>query len=108
MVHSPHGQEVLRRFLHDVAGIRPSWTTANVMVDTVDAIRSQVGDGLALSGGVDSAVAAALVHRGIGDRLTCVFVDHGLLRAGERRVGRKAARDQLRSGPRSPPGGVPG
>ena len=87
MVHSPHGQEVLRRFLHDIAGIRPSWTTANVVVDTVDAIRSQVGDGLALcglSGGVDSAVAAALVHRGIGDRLTCVFVDHGLLRAGER------------------------
>jgi GMP synthase (glutamine-hydrolysing) len=87
VVHSPHGQEVLRRFLHDVAGIRPSWTTANVVVDTVDAIRSQVGAGLALcglSGGVDSAVAAALVHRGIGDRLTCVFVDHGLLRAGER------------------------
>jgi GMP synthase (glutamine-hydrolysing) len=87
VVHSPHGQEVLRRFLHDIAGIRPSWTTANVVVDTVDAIRSQVGDGLALcglSGGVDSAVAAALVHRGIGDRLTCVFVDHGLLRAGER------------------------
>ena len=86
-MHSPHGQEVLRRFLHDVAGIRPSWTTANVVVDTVDAIRSQVGAGLALcglSGGVDSAVAAALVHRGIGDRLTCVFVDHGLLRAGER------------------------
>ena len=87
VVHSPHGQEVLRRFLHDVAGIRPNWTTANVVADTVDAIRSQVGTGLAvcgLSGGVDSAVAAALVHRAIGDRLTCVFVDHGLLRAGER------------------------
>ncbi len=87
VVHSPHGQEVLRRFLHDVAGIRPSWTTANVVLDTVDAIRTQVGDGLAicgLSGGVDSAVAAALVHRAIRERLTCVFVDHGLLRAGER------------------------
>ncbi|MGH3978986.1 MAG: glutamine-hydrolyzing GMP synthase [Pseudonocardiaceae bacterium] len=86
VVHSPHGQEVLRRFLHDVAGIRPSWTTANVIDDAVDAVRAQVGDGLAicgLSGGVDSAVAAALVHRAIGDRLTCVFVDHGLLRAGE-------------------------
>jgi len=87
VVHSPHGQEVLRRFLHEVAGIRPSWTMANVIKDTVDGIRAQVGDGLAicgLSGGVDSAVAAALVHRAIGDRLTCVFVDHGLLRAGER------------------------
>ncbi len=85
--HSPHGQEVLRRFLHDVAGITPSWTTASIIDETVDAIRAQVGDGRAicgLSGGVDSAVAAALVQRAIGDRLTCVFVDHGLLRAGER------------------------
>ena len=85
--HSPHGREVLRRFLHDVAGITPSWTTASIIDDTVDAIRARVGDGRAicgLSGGVDSAVAAALVQRAIGDRLTCVFVDHGLLRAGER------------------------
>lgn len=85
--HSPHGQEVLRRFLHDVAGIRPSWTTASIIDDTVEAIRAQVGDGRAicgLSGGVDSAVAAALVQRAIGDRLTCVFVDHGLMRSGER------------------------
>ncbi|MCF7553191.1 glutamine-hydrolyzing GMP synthase [Pseudonocardia sp. WMMC193] len=85
--HSPHGQEVLRRFLHEVAGIRPSWTTASIIDETVAAIREQVGDGHAicgLSGGVDSAVAAALVQRAIGDRLTCVFVDHGLLRAGER------------------------
>jgi len=85
--HSPHGQEVLRRFLREVAGIAPSWTTASIIDDTVDAIRAQVGDGRAicgLSGGVDSAVAAALVQRAIGDRLTCVFVDHGLLRAGER------------------------
>jgi len=85
--HSPHGQEVLRRFLHEIAGITPEWTTASIIDDTVAAIRAQVGDGRAicgLSGGVDSAVAAALVQRAIGDRLTCVFVDHGLLRAGER------------------------
>ncbi|OQO91132.1 glutamine-hydrolyzing GMP synthase [Saccharomonospora piscinae] len=87
VAHSPHGQEVLRRFLHDVAGIRPSWTTASIVDEQVERIRAQVGDGHAicgLSGGVDSAVAAALVQRAIGDRLTCVFVDHGLLRAGER------------------------
>ncbi|MBV9730391.1 MAG: glutamine-hydrolyzing GMP synthase [Pseudonocardiales bacterium] len=87
VVHSPHGQEVLRRFLHEVAGIRPNWTTANVINETVAAIRVQTGGGrliCGLSGGVDSAVAAALVHRAVGDALTCVFVDHGLLRAGER------------------------
>ncbi|EHR49069.1 GMP synthase (glutamine-hydrolyzing) [Saccharomonospora marina XMU15] len=87
VAHSPHGQEVLRRFLHEVAGIRPHWTTASIVDDQVARIRAQVGDGHAicgLSGGVDSAVAAALVQRAIGERLTCVFVDHGLLRAGER------------------------
>jgi GMP synthase (glutamine-hydrolysing) len=87
VVHSPHGQEVLRRFLHEVAGIRPSWTTANVIEETVAAIRARTRGGqliCGLSGGVDSAVAAALVHRAVGDALTCVFVDHGLLRAGER------------------------
>lgn len=85
--HSPHGQEVLRRFLHDVAGITPGWTTSSIIDDTVAAVRAQVGGGRAicgLSGGVDSAVAAAIVQRAIGDRLTCVFVDHGLLRTGER------------------------
>ncbi|MGW6931244.1 glutamine-hydrolyzing GMP synthase [Lentzea sp. NPDC054927] len=85
--HSPHGQEVLRRFLHDIAGIRPQWTTSSIVDEQVTRIREQIGDGKAicgLSGGVDSAVAAALVQRAIGDRLTCVFVDHGLLRAGER------------------------
>ncbi|MFC5992728.1 glutamine-hydrolyzing GMP synthase [Pseudonocardia hispaniensis] len=85
--HSPHGQEVLRRFLHEVAGISPGWTTASIIDETVAAVRAQIGTGRAicgLSGGVDSAVAAALVQRAIGDRLTCVFVDHGLLRAGER------------------------
>jgi GMP synthase (glutamine-hydrolysing) len=85
--HTPHGQEVLRRFLHDVAGVRPQWTTASIVDEQVALIREQIGDGRAicgLSGGVDSAVAAALVQRAIGDRLTCVFVDHGLLRSGER------------------------
>ncbi|WP_367134962.1 glutamine-hydrolyzing GMP synthase [Saccharothrix sp. HUAS TT1] len=85
--HSPHGQEVLRRFLHEIAGIRPQWTTSSIVDEQVARIKAQVGDGKAicgLSGGVDSAVAAALVQRAIGDRLTCVFVDHGLLRAGER------------------------
>jgi GMP synthase (glutamine-hydrolysing) len=85
--HSPHGQQVLRRFLREVAEIAPTWTTASIVNDTIDAVRAQIGTGRAicgLSGGVDSAVAAALLQRAIGDRLTCVFVDHGLLRAGER------------------------
>src|SRR5207237_4413373 len=80
--------EVLRRFLRDVAGVDADWNTANIIDETVAAVREQVGpEGRAicgLSGGVDSAVAAALVQRAIGDRLTCVFVDHGLLREGER------------------------
>ncbi|MGH3518110.1 MAG: glutamine-hydrolyzing GMP synthase [Haloechinothrix sp.] len=87
VAHSPHGQEVLRRFLREVVGLRPQWTTSSIVDDQISKIRAQVGEGRAicgLSGGVDSAVAAALVQRAIGDRLTCVFVDHGLLRAGER------------------------
>jgi GMP synthase (glutamine-hydrolysing) len=87
VAHTPHGQEVLRRFLHDIAGLRPQWTIASIVDEQVAAVRERIGDGRAicgLSGGVDSAVAAALVQRAIGDRLTCVFVDHGLLRAGER------------------------
>jgi len=86
VAHTPHGQDVLRRFLFDVAGVTANWTTGSVIDDQVAAIRAQVGDAAvlcALSGGVDSAVAAALVHRAVGDQLTCVFVDHGLLRAGE-------------------------
>ncbi|GAB7192438.1 glutamine-hydrolyzing GMP synthase [Kineococcus sp. NUM-3379] len=84
--HSTFGQEVLRNFLHHGAGITPDWTTGNVIEEQVERIRRQVGDGrviCGLSGGVDSAVAAALVQRAVGDQLTCVFVDHGLLRAGE-------------------------
>ena len=87
VLHSPHGQQVLSRFLHEFAGIGATWTAANIADALVEQVRDQIGDGRAicgLSGGVDSAVAAALVQRAIGDRLTCVFVDHGLLRAGER------------------------
>lgn len=87
VLHSPHGQQVLSRFLHEFAGIGATWTAANIAEQLIEAVRAQIGDGQAicgLSGGVDSAVAAALVQRAIGDRLTCVFVDHGLLRAGER------------------------
>ena len=87
VMHTPHGQQILSRFLHDFAGIGATWTAANIADALVAQVRDQIGTGRAicgLSGGVDSAVAAALVQRAIGDRLTCVFVDHGLLRAGER------------------------
>ena len=88
VLHSPHGQEVLTRFLYDIAGLEPTWTAGNIAEQLIEAVREQVGpEGRAicgLSGGVDSAVAAAIVQRAIGDRLTCVFVDHGLLRQGER------------------------
>ncbi|MDQ1630090.1 MAG: hypothetical protein QOC80_62 [Frankiaceae bacterium] len=85
VVHSEQGLEVLRRFLR-AAGCRPNWTMLNIVDDQVAAIRRQIGGKRAicgLSGGVDSAVAAALVSRAIGDKLSCVFVDHGLLRKGE-------------------------
>ena len=84
--HSTFGQQVLTNFLYRGAGIDADWTTGNVIEEQVARIRAQVGSGrviCALSGGVDSAVAAALVQRAVGDQLTCVFVDHGLLRAGE-------------------------
>jgi len=84
--HSVLGQEALEHFLWDGAGIAPTWTPGNVVADQVERIRAQVGSSrviCGLSGGVDSSVAAALVHRAIGDQLTCVFVDHGLLRQGE-------------------------
>jgi GMP synthase (glutamine-hydrolysing) len=85
VLHTEYGARILARFL-ELAGCRPSWTMLNIVEEQVTAIREQVGGGRAicgLSGGVDSAVAAALVQRAIGDRLTCVFVDHGLLRKGE-------------------------
>jgi len=87
VVHSDYGQRVLENFLWNGAGIAPDWTSENVIDAQVALVREQVGDDLVicgLSGGVDSAVAAALVHKAVGDQLICVFVDHGLLRAGER------------------------
>ena len=86
VAHTPHGQELITRFLHELAGLPGSWTMESFIESSVEAIRAQVGDGRAicgLSGGVDSAVAAALVHRAIGAQLTCVFVDTGLMRKNE-------------------------
>ena len=86
VVHTPYGQRVLTNFLEDACGCERSWSASSVIEEQIAAIRAQVGDGRAicgLSGGVDSSVAALLVHRAIGDRLTCVFVDHGLMRKNE-------------------------
>lgn len=86
VLHSTHGQQILEHFLYRGAGIAPNWTTVNVVDEQVALIREQVGSKRAicgLSGGVDSAVAAALVQRAIGSQLTCVYVDHGLMRKGE-------------------------
>jgi GMP synthase (glutamine-hydrolysing) len=86
VVHTPYGQHVLTNFLEDVCGCERTWSAASVIDEQIERIRTQVGDGRAicgLSGGVDSSVAALLVHRAIGDRLTCVFVDHGLMRKNE-------------------------
>ena len=86
VAHTPRGHVLLSNFVHRICGCRPDWTPANVIEQEVAAIRRQVGDGrvvLGLSGGVDSAVTAALIHRAIGDQLTAIFVDTGLLRAGE-------------------------
>jgi GMP synthase (glutamine-hydrolysing) len=86
VVHTPHGQEILKNFLYDIAGVPPTWTPAAVIEEQVERIRATIGSQrvlCALSGGVDSAVAALLVHKAVGDQLTCVFVDHGLLRENE-------------------------
>src|SRR6185503_13600054 len=94
VAHTPHGKDVLRNFVVGLAGMTPNWTPAHFIDSTVNEIRRRVdahaaavgSDGkviCALSGGVDSAVAAALVHRAVGDRLTCIYVDHGLMRKRE-------------------------
>jgi GMP synthase (glutamine-hydrolysing) len=86
VAHTPLGQDMMRNFLFSVAGIAPTWTMVNIIDDAVDSIRDRVGSDrviCGLSGGVDSSVVAALLHRAIGDQLTCVFVDHGLLRLNE-------------------------
>ena len=116
VVHTPRGRDVLRNFVLGIAGATPTWTPANFIEGTIAEIRARVdahasesgGDGLvicALSGGVDSAVAAALVHRAVGDRLTCIYVDHGLMRKKEsellRETFERAPRDAPRHGRRA-------
>jgi GMP synthase (glutamine-hydrolysing) len=86
VVHTPRGQEMLKHFLYEACHARPMWTHVGIIEQAVDEVRTAVGDATVicgLSGGVDSSVAAALVHRAVGDQLVCVFVDHGLLRKGE-------------------------
>ena len=98
VVHTPIGSEVLRNFVVGIAGVRPSWTPANLIETTVAEIRDRVGTGsviCALSGGVDSAVAATLVHRAIGDQLTCIYVDHGLMRKRESELLRATFEENL-------------
>ena len=95
VVHTERGRSCSSAFLHDVCGSPADWTHVSIIEGAVEAVRAQVGTErvlCALSGGVDSAVAAALVHKAIGDQLTCVFVDTGLMRAGE------ADRSRRRSG----------
>src|SRR5919197_5691837 len=98
VVHTPYGTEILTRFLRDVAGLAETWSPASVITEQVERIREQVGDGgviCGLSGGVDSATAAALVHRAVGNQLTCVLVDHGLMRKDEAAQVVEAFRDRL-------------
>nr|WP_245602543.1 glutamine-hydrolyzing GMP synthase [Solirubrobacter soli] len=98
VVHTPYGQHVLTTFLEDICGCARTWSAANIIDEQVAAIRAQVGDGkviCALSGGVDSSVAALLVHKAVGDQLTCVFVDHGMMRKNEGEQVIAAFRDQF-------------
>jgi GMP synthase (glutamine-hydrolysing) len=99
VVHTPYGQQVLTNFLEGACGCERTWSPASVIEEQIERIRAQVGDGRAicgLSGGVDSSVAALLVHRAIGDRLTCVFVDHGFMRKDEGAQVIQAFRDHFR------------
>jgi GMP synthase (glutamine-hydrolysing) len=99
VAHTEYGQDIIRRFLHDLAGIPPLWTMVNIIDDAVETIQAQVGDAkviCGLSGGVDSSVVAALLHRAIGDQLTCVFVDHGMLRLDEGEEVVRVFRDQFK------------
>jgi GMP synthase (glutamine-hydrolysing) len=98
VVHTPYGTQILDRFLRDIAGCREQWSPASVIDEQVERIRAAVGDAgvvCGLSGGVDSATAAALVHRAVGDQLTCVLVDHGLMRKEEAAQVLAAFRDRL-------------
>jgi len=98
VAHTVRGAEIISNFLFRICGCEPTWTAGSFIEESVSRIREQIGDGYAicgLSGGVDSAVAAALVHRAIGDRLTCIFVDHGLLRKGEREAVERTFRHHL-------------
>jgi GMP synthase (glutamine-hydrolysing) len=98
VAHTPHGAQLLRNFTHKVAGLSGSWTMAGFRATEIAKIRAEVGQGkviCGLSGGVDSSVAAVLIHEAIGDQLTCIFVDHGLLRAGEAEEVVKTFRDRF-------------
>ena len=99
VAHTEYGQHIIRRFLHDIAGIPAMWTMVNIIDDAVDTIRAMVGDAkviCGLSGGVDSSVVAALLHRAIGDQLTCVYVDHGMMRLNETEQVLRTFRDQFK------------
>src|SRR3954449_2417793 len=98
VVHTPYGNAILERFLTDVCGCEATWSATSIIDDQIERIRAQVGDGkviCGLSGGVDSSVAALLVHRAVGDQLTCVFVDHGLMRKNEGEQVISAFRDRF-------------
>ncbi len=98
VAHTPHGAQLLRNFTHGVAGLSGRWTMAGFRAAEIARIREQVGDGrviCGLSGGVDSSVAAVLIHEAIGDQLTCIFVDHGLLRQGEAEEVERTFRDRF-------------
>jgi GMP synthase (glutamine-hydrolysing) len=98
VVHTPYGQDILKTFLRDVCGSDMAWSPASIVEEQIARIRAQVGDGkviCGLSGGVDSSVAALLVHRAVGDQLTCVFVDHGLMRKNEGEQVISAFRDRF-------------